>query len=386
MHLKKPPEKQQSGVPSPPRRRGPRGDSPRRSGCWSHAVAGRANPGSIDHIQPETRWWRASGIAALALATLLIVGCRVLTDSDVAPIASTDAAVAEDSTAGAAAAGSEAWLAELQAFRAEREHALRSPEGWMALVGLHWLEPGEHSLGSDSGNAVRLAVGPARLGRIELLPEAMSLRLVLAEGVRVRRDGAEVTGGEILIHADKAEAPTRIEFDGGSLGLIERGGRYALRVRSPQAPSLLAFKGLNWFAPDPGFVTEARFEPHPPGQTIPIVNVLGQIESTPNPGRLVFELDGTTHTLEALGDPEDSLFLIFADRSNRRESYGAGRFLYTGKVVDGRVLLDFNRAINPPCAYTEFSTCPLPPPENRLRMHVTAGEARYGHTDDRPAS
>ncbi len=389
MHLKKPSEKQQFGdqhPPSPPRRRGPRGDLPLRSGGGIRTFAATADPGSIDNIQPATRWRRVSGIAALALATLLIVACGVQTDSDVAPIASTDAAVAEQSTAGAAAAGNDAWLAELQVFRAEREHALRSPEGWMALVGLHWLEAGAHSLGSDSGNAVRLAVGPARLGAFELLPEAMALRLILTDGVRVRRDGAEVTQGEILIHADKSEAPTRIDFDGGSLGLIERGGRYALRVRSPQAPSLLAFKGLNWFAPDPGFVTEARFEPHPPGQTIPIVNVLGQIEPTPNPGRLVFELDGTTHTLEALGDPEDSLFLIFADRSNRRESYGAGRFLYTGKVVEGRVRLDFNRAINPPCAYTDYSTCPLPPPENRLRATITAGEARYGHTVDVPAS
>jgi len=389
MDLKKRPEMQQSSdqhPPSPPRRRGPRGDLPLWSGGGIRTSAATADPGSIDNIQPATRWWRVSGIAALALATLLIVDCRVLTDSDVAPIASTDAAVAEESTAGAAAAGSDAWLAELQSFRAEREHALRSPEGWMALVGLHWLEAGEHRLGSDSGNAVRLAVGPARFGQMELLPEAMALRLILAEGVRIRRDGVEVTGGEILIHADKADAPTRIDFDGGSLGLIERGGRYALRVRSPQAPTLLAFKGLNWFPPAPRLVTEARFEAHPPGQTIPIVNVLGQVEPTPNPGRLVFALEGETHTLEALGDPEDSLFLIFADHSNRRESYGAGRFLYTGKVMDGRVRLDFNRAINPPCAYTEFSTCPLPPPENRLRTHVTAGEARYGLTAELPAS
>jgi len=325
--------------------------------------------------------------AALILAALLLGGCAGRQASESMPAGTIATAPSPSAEALLPAPfDAQVWLESLQAFRAQREQGLRSPEGWMALVGLHWLEPGEHSLGSDSGNAVRLAVGPARLGRIELLHEAMSLRLVLAEGVRVRRDGAEVTGGEILIHADKAEVPTRVEFDGGSLGLIERGGRYALRVRSPQAPSLLAFKGLNWFAPAPRFVAEARFEAHPPAQTIPIVNVLGQIEPTPNPGRLVFELDGTTHTLEALGDPEDSLFLIFADRSNRRESYGAGRFLYTGKVVDGRVLLDFNRAINPPCAYTEFSTCPLPPPENRLRMHVTAGEARYGHTDDRPAS
>lgn len=324
-----------------------------------------------------------SRLSAVLLSALLLGACAGRPTSESVQGGTT--AHAEE-LAAATPFDARAWQDSLQALRAQREEALRSPEGWMALVGLHWLEAGEHSLGSEDGNAVRLAVGPARLGEIELLPQAMALRLVLAEGVRVRRDGVEVTQGEILIHADKSETPTRLDFDGGSLGLIERGGRFALRVRSPQAPTLLAFKGLNWFPPAPRFVTEARFEAHPPGQTIPIVNVLGQVEPTPNPGRLVFELEGVTHALEALGDPKESLFLIFADRSNRRESYGAGRFLYTDKVVDGRVRLDFNRAINPPCAYTEFSTCPLPPPENRLHAFVAAGEARYGHSADVPAS
>jgi uncharacterized protein (DUF1684 family) len=278
------------------------------------------------------------------------------------------------------------WGQALQAFRDNREGSLRSPDGWMALVGLHWLPPGELSVGSAEENVVRLAVGPARLGWIEVLPAAMAARLRLDPAARVLGNGEVVDTGALLVHADKAEVPTRLDFDGGSLGLIERGGRFALRVRSPQAPTLLAFKALRWFEPDPRFVASARFEPHEPGRTIPIVNVLGQIESTPNPGRLHFELGAAAFTLEALGDPDDALFLIFADRTNARESYGAGRFLYTGKVVDGRVELDFNRSINPPCAYTEFSTCPLPPPENRLRAFIRAGEARYGHTSEAPAS
>lgn len=278
------------------------------------------------------------------------------------------------------------WREELQTFRGSREDSLRSPDGWMALVGLHWLPSGELSVGSAEDNAVRLAVGPDRMGLIEVLPDSMAVRLRLDPAVNVRSNGAAVASAELLVHADKAELPTRLDFDGGSLGLIERGGRFALRVRSPQAPTLLAFKGLNWFETDPSWRLQARFEPHPPGRTLPIVNVLGQIEETPNPGRLHFELDGAAATLEALGDPDDALFLIFADRSNARESYGAGRFLYTGKVVEGRVELDFNRSINPPCAYTEFSTCPLPPPENRLRAFVRAGEARYGHIADADAS
>lgn len=325
--------------------------------------------------------WACMGAAAL----IVLAGCD---SSSVAPATSDGASRIESSVDASSETDSiqKAWREELAAFREKRESGLRSPDGWMALVGLHWFEPGQHSLGSGEGNEIRLAVGPAELGQIELLPEAMAARLQLSEGVGVHSDGKAVEAGDVTLYADKAETPTRLDFAGGNLGLIERGGRFALRVRSPQAPTLLEFRGLNWFEPDPRFLVEARFEPHARGKTIPIVNVLGQVEATPNPGRLYFELEGEAHTLEALGDPDDTLFLIFADRSNRRESYGAGRFLYTGKVVDGHVRLDFNRAINPPCAYTEFSTCPLPPPENRLRAFIAAGEARYGHMQGAPAS
>ncbi len=327
--------------------------------------------------------------ALFGLALAMLVGCSGgstdATAPDISARAETATAQTQTIMAGPEAPAA-AWAEELTSFRHKREDSLRSPEGWMALVGLHWLQPGTHSLGSGEGSGVMLAVGPHTLGQIELLPNDLALRLTLAEGVEVRVNGEAASTGELYVHADKTESPTRLDFDGGSLGLIERGGRFALRVRSPQAPTLLAFKVLNWFEPDPSWRLQARFEAHPPGRTLPIVNVLGQIEETPNPGRLHFELDGAAATLEALGDPADALFLIFADRSNARESYGAGRFLYTGKVIEGRVELDFNRSINPPCAYTEFSTCPLPPPENRLRAFVRAGEARYGHIADADAS
>lgn len=281
-----------------------------------------------------------------------------------------------------------AWLADLQAFRSAREERLRSPESWFGLVGLHWLAEGEQGVGSGEQAQVRLAVGPAELGTIRPEPGTLGARLSLAAGVQLRLDGEPVTADALSLRSDKAEQPSRLEFEGGSLGLIERGGRFALRVRSPQSPALQAYAGLAWFEPAAQYRVEARFEPHPPGQTIPIVNILGQIEDTPNPGRVSFALDGQPYSLEALGDPDDALFLIFADRSNARESYGGGRFLYTGPVQDGSVELDFNRAINPPCAYTEFSTCPLPPPENRLPLPLRAGEARYvaGHAGSEAAS
>lgn len=282
-----------------------------------------------------------------------------------------------------------AFAAELAEFRAQREQGLRSPDGWLALVGLHWIEPGRHRIGSAADADITLAVGPAVLGEIERVtagaePHALSLHAPTPAGLKL--DGVDLTPGSHRLLSDRSETPSKLEFPGGSLSLIERGDRIGLRVRSDTAPALVAFTGLNWFEPAPVLQLAARFQPHPPGQTLPIVNVLGQIDATPNPGRLEFEIDGTAYSLEALGDPADSLFLIFADRSNGRESYGAGRFLYTGPVIDGRVQLDFNRAINPPCAYTGFSTCPLPPPENRLPVFIRAGEARFGHSTPKAAS
>jgi len=290
-------------------------------------------------------------------------------------------------SASAAARENAEFLREAAAFREAREAGLRSPDGWMALVGLHWLPSGRHRLGSGSDSAIQLAVGPERLGEIELAEAAPAAAVFFLDpGVDVRLDGARAKPGRHVLRPDSSSRPTRLAFAGGSVMLIERGGRFALRVRSATAPSLQAFKNLNWFAPDPGWQVEARFEAHPPGQTLPIVNVLGQVEPTPNPGRLHFERAGETLALEALGDPAEELFLVFADRSSGRESYGAGRFLYAGPVLDGRVRLDFNRATNPPCAYTDFSTCPLPPPENRLPLRILAGEARYGHSLTIPSS
>jgi uncharacterized protein (DUF1684 family) len=282
-----------------------------------------------------------------------------------------------------------AFAAELADFRAQREQGLRSPDGWLALVGLHWIEPGRHRIGSAADADVTLAVGPADLGEIERVAadaESHALSLHASTPAGLKLDGIELKPGSHRLLSDRSETPSRLEFAGGSLSLIERGDRIGLRVRSDTAPALIAFKGLNWFQPAPALQLQARFEPHPPGQTLPIVNVLGQVDATPNPGRLEFEINGTAYSLEALGNPAEALFLIFADRSNGRESYGAGRFLYTGPVIDGRVQLDFNRAINPPCAYTDFSTCPLPPPENRLPVFIRAGEARFGHGTPKAAS
>jgi len=149
-----------------------------------------------------------------------------------------------------------------------------------------------------------------------------------------------------------------------------------LRARDSEAETRTGFLGLDYFDFDPAWRVEARWEAHPEGTTIPIADVLGELREQANPGRAVFEMDGRQFALEALA-AEDQLFFILADRTSGRESYGLGRFLYADLPADGRVVLDFNRSYNPPCAFNAYTTCPLPPPENRLDVPVKAGERGY---------
>lgn len=286
-----------------------------------------------------------------------------------------------DDAAGAPAEApvDQAFLAADAAWRQQREAELLAPDGWTSLVGLHWLDLRAHYVGSGTGSGIRLARGPGRLGLVEqadgrvfLTPEA---------GVDLTLDGQPLRGRvELRTDQDPELPPSVVGFDDGKgrLTVIDRGGRRALRVKHADAQARVAFAGLDYWPADPAWRIAARFEPHPPGQTIEIANILGQLEAKPNPGVVVFERDGRTHRLEAIDQGEGALFLVFADRTSGHGSYGAGRYVDAeSPTSDGRVDIDFNRAYNPPCAFTAFATCPLPPPGNRLDLAVTAGERSY---------
>lgn len=274
------------------------------------------------------------------------------------------------------AAASEDHAASVEAWRVQRLERLQRPDGWLSLVGLHWLEPGAQRIGRAADNDIVLATGPDRLGVVTVNGTTVAFEPAASAGASV--EGAALQQALPLTAAGEPR-PLRVDFADGaaSFQLLERGGRFALRVRDANAHTRSAFTGIEHYPVDSAWRFDARFEAHPDGKTIDIVNVLGQTEPMPNPGVLVFERDGREYRLQAVDEGEPQLFLIFADRTNRNETYGAGRFLYFDKPVDGRVVLDFNRAYNPPCAFTAHSTCPLPPPENRLDLAVTAGEKRY---------
>jgi len=167
------------------------------------------------------------------------------------------------------------------------------------------------------------------------------------------------------------------EICGVSVTLIQRGTRFGLRLRDPEAETRRDFRGLDWFAINDRYRVRAEWHPYKPAKQIPIINVLGDTQNEPCPGYAEFVLGGESYRLEpAVEDGE--LFFMFRDGTSSDLTYGSGRFLKASMPSGGRVELDFNRAYNPPCAYTDFATCPLPPKQNRLAVRIQAGEKRYG--------
>jgi len=269
------------------------------------------------------------------------------------------------------------YLSEENLWRIQRQEKLTAPDGWTSLVGLHWLTLKTHYIGSGERSGIRLAFGPVSMGMVS--QEGEKVFLTPEPGVALTLDG-EPLKGRVELKDDSAGPPSKIGFDEGKglLTVIERGGNHALRVRHTDAPTRTGFTPIEYWPPSLDWRVEATFVPHPPGTTLPIVSIIGTTDNTPNPGALEFEREGKTFRIEALDQGDDTLMLIIADRTSGHDSYGAGRYLDVPRPnAKGKVVIDFNRAYNPPCAFTQFATCPLPPKENRLDLAITAGEKKY---------
>ena len=269
------------------------------------------------------------------------------------------------------------FLADNAVWRTQRRDSLLRPDGWTSLVGLHWIELKAHYIGSSADSGIRLAKGPPKMGLLQ--QQDGRLFFTPEKDTALTLDG-EPLRGRVELKTDHDATPSVVGFDDGKgvMTVIQRGDRRALRVKHADAEARTGFAGLEYWPADPSWLIDARFVPHPPGKTIEIANITGTLDQMPNPGVVEFERDGKRHRLEALGNGDGTLFLIFADRTSGHGSYGAGRYIDTAKPpADGRVAVDFNRAYNPPCAFTAFATCPLPPPENRLDLAITSGEKAY---------
>ncbi|MDP9360405.1 MAG: DUF1684 domain-containing protein [Acidobacteriota bacterium] len=264
---------------------------------------------------------------------------------------------------------------EIDAWRANRAARLKAPDGWLALAGLYWLNEGNNGISLPAKPPV-----PAQFvlqnGKVTLTP---NLALTI--------DGKPVTAA-VELQNDTDPKPTVMRTGTLSLVAIRRedaahGPRFGIRVRDTEAEARTHLRGLDYFPADPSYRVEARFEPYNPPKKIPITNVLGMTSNEISPGALVFTLHGHEFRIDPiLEQREKDYFLIFKDATSGNETYGAARYLYAHPPDgSGKTIVDFNKAYNPPCAFTPYATCPLPPPQNRLPIRIEAGEKKYagGH-------
>jgi uncharacterized protein len=278
-----------------------------------------------------------------------------------------------------------AWQKENAAWREEHKADLLKPDGWLSLTGLEWLQPGYNSVGSAADNKIHLAAGPAHLTILHLEGETVTLNppaggfppdfLVAGAPARSQSLRAEANNDKVSPHLTVGTL---------NMYVIRREARFALRIKDSHSPAIVGFHELKWFPPDPDYRVTANWIPYSPHRTITLATLVGTSYDQPVPGATEFTLAGKTFRIEpVLEDPAVAkLFFILRDTTSTSATYGACRFLYTGFPTNGldkrgELVLDFNHLENPPCAYTPYSTCPLPPPGNRLPISLPVGEQRY---------
>jgi uncharacterized protein (DUF1684 family) len=248
---------------------------------------------------------------------------------------------------------------ETQAWRQHREEELKKDRSWLAVSGLPWLKEGDTTIGSADGSGIRLGDGPANWGTIVRAGSRVSRRPIDGPSVEITTEDPPFQIGRTWIQ------------------LIQRGERIGLRMWDPQNERKLAFPGLEWYEVKPEYRVQARLIKSATPLVVKVANVIGQVNDFASPGVVEFELNGETLQLTPVFETpaHDELFYIFKDGSSAKTTYGAGRFVYSAPPdKDGLLILDFNRAYSPPCAFTDFATCPLPPPVNRLTVPIEAGE------------
>ena len=276
-----------------------------------------------------------------------------------------------------------AHAAEIEAWRRRRRERLIGDDGWLSLTGLFWLADGPSAVGAAPDAAIRLPPsGPARAGTILLSKGRAVFAPADPAPPGLSADGRPVEG-PIELRTDADGEPTSVAIRSIRFHLLERGGRIAVRVRDGDNPARSRLGAIPSFPIDPAWRFEARFEPYDPPRRMPVTSVVGTVEEETVPGAVAFELAGHVYRLEpVLERGEADYWIVFGDATNGAETYGGGRFVYVSPPAGGRTVLDFNRAYNPPCVFTPYSTCPLPAPRNRLSIRVEAGEKLYRSASD----
>ena len=278
------------------------------------------------------------------------------------------------------------WQRDLAAWRAQHAADLQKPDGWLSLAGLEWFDPGDNSFGSAADNKIHLpASSPEHLGVLHLEETTVTLNPPpggFPQGFLV--EGKPAQSQELHTDPDTDKHNPRMTIGSLNVYVVHRGQRFALRIKDAKSPTLVGFHGLTWYAPDAAFRVTARWIPYTPPKSVTLATLIGTSYSQPVPGAAEFTLAGKSYQLlPVLEDPAVAkLFFILRDTTSTSTTYGACRFLYTafpsnGLDKPGELVLDFNHLENPPCAYTPYATCPLPPLQNRLAIPLPVGEQRY---------
>ncbi|MEA9578170.1 DUF1684 domain-containing protein [Xanthomonas nasturtii] len=268
----------------------------------------------------------------------------------------------------------------LERVRAQRLAHVRAPDGWLSYTASGRVRAGRYQVGSDPHSDVVLPAGPAQLGQLSLDAEG-HVRFKAAAGAAVSLNGQAVD--DISLEPERADRRgDRLDVDNRQFYLVQTGTLFGWRFRDPAAPALTAFQGFEYFPIDPQWRVDARWQPYAVPRTVTLLTSIGTPLTAEVPGEAVFTRDGREYHLQPLAQDDGSgLFFLFTDRTSGKESYGGARYLFTAMPRDGRVLLDFNLAENPPCAFTPHVVCPIAPPENRLAVAVNAGEKTYRAVD-----
>jgi uncharacterized protein len=274
----------------------------------------------------------------------------------------------------AAQAGGSGYREEIQKWRTGYEADLKKGNGWLTLAGLFWLKEGDNTFGTSAENDIVLPPGSSPEKAGAFLFNDGKTRLALSRGAAFMSNGKPAPT-QMEIKPDSTGAPDRITTGHLSMIVIQRGNRFGIRLWDNASQTRRNFPGSQWFPIQEAFRVTAQFTSYSQPKVIPILNVLGDTEQNPSPGFATFKLKGKTCRLEPLLEG-DHLFFILKDLTSSKETYAAGRFLYTAMPKDGKLILDFNKAENPPCAFTAYATCPLPPKQNHLPVAVTAGERK----------
>jgi uncharacterized protein (DUF1684 family) len=267
----------------------------------------------------------------------------------------------------------DSWNQELDGWKSKRVASLTRPHGWLSLIAMEWLHTGENTIGSASDNSIVLPHGPKYIGSFVL--NNKNLIFNVNTGVDIKANKESVTS-KIPVMMDSSGEPTVFTIDSFQFYVIER-GKPALRIKDSTAKALADFRGISYFDVDEKFKVQAEFIPYNPVKELEIINVLGILSKDKALGKLRFSIDEKEYFLDVMDAGED-YYIIFADKTSGRTSYGPGRFLYVPKANrDNIATIDFNKAYNPPCAFSDYSTCPLPPPQNRIPVYIEAGEKKY---------